>query len=337
MGRIRDLVVQQSFPDPKPTTNPYIVMLRDALVSTSGVRVQTFSWRRVLLGRYDVFHAHWPEILVDGASPLKAVVRQGLFVVLLLRLGALRTPIVRTQHNLELPSGLNRVQRGLLIWFDRATTLRIALNEHTPGAQGAAGVVIPHGHYRAWFSRYPRAERVTGRLGYFGLIRRYKNVESLIRVFEEVPGPYTLHIAGKPSTDDLAESLRALSVLDDRVSLHLAFLTDEELVQVATASELVVLPYTHMHNSGGVLAALSLDVPVLIPRTPTNTALAAEVGPGWVHQYDGDLDVEALRRGLDEVRTVPRAEAPDLTGRDWDAAGTKHLEAYRRALALRRG
>jgi beta-1,4-mannosyltransferase len=76
------LVVQQSFPRPRPTTNPYLVMLRDAVAAVPGVEVRTFTWRGALLDRYDVFHVHWPEILVSGHSPLKALVRQGLTVLL---------------------------------------------------------------------------------------------------------------------------------------------------------------------------------------------------------------------------------------------------------------
>ena len=41
----------------------------------------------------------------------------------------------------------------------------------------------------------------------------------------------------------------------------------------------MVLPYRQMHNSGAVLAALSLDRPVLVPATDQR-GLGAEVGPG---------------------------------------------------------
>ena len=53
-------VVQQSFPTPRPTTNPYLVMLRDAVDAVPGVTVRTFSWRAALTRRADVFHVHWP-------------------------------------------------------------------------------------------------------------------------------------------------------------------------------------------------------------------------------------------------------------------------------------
>ncbi len=331
----RPLVVQQSFPEPRPTTNPYIVMLRDALAATPGVEVRTFSWRRALRADYDVFHVHWPEILVEGSSPLKALVRQALFALLVLRLRLARIPWVRTQHNLELPSGISRRQRLLLTWADRWTTLRIALNHDTPVPPGTLAAVVPHGHYREWYARHPRAERRPRSLGFVGLIRRYKNVEGLLTAFAGVPGEASLRVAGRPSSEELGASLRALAAADPRVELSLAFLDEPELVEVVSSCALLVLPYSHMHNSGTVLAGLSLDTPVLVPATATNAELAAEVGPGWVLQYADDLDAEDLVTALADVSAADRATSPDLSRRDWPTGAAAHVEAYREAVAAR--
>ena len=102
------LTVLESFPEPRPTTNPYIVMLREALEGTPGVRVLTFSWRTALTADYDVFHVHWPDILASGQSPLKTLARQALLALLLLRLRLTRTPVVRTLHNLGRRDGASR-------------------------------------------------------------------------------------------------------------------------------------------------------------------------------------------------------------------------------------
>ena len=224
----RPLVVQQSFPDPRPTTNPYIVMLRDALAATPGVEVRTFSWSRALRGDYDVFHVHWPEILVTGSTRFKTLARQLLFVLLLLRLRLARIPWVRTQHNLELPSGISRRQRWLLLWADRWTTLRIALNDDTPVLPDTLAAVIPHGHYREWYADQVRAPRRPRTYGFVGLIRRYKNVDALLEAFARVPGDVSLRVAGKPSSRELADTLRALAAADPRVELSLTFLSDAD-------------------------------------------------------------------------------------------------------------
>jgi len=335
-GQARPIRVLQSFPTPRPTTNPYIVMLARSLQSDPGIAMSTFTWKRALLGRYDVFHAHWPEILVSGHSPVKTAARQLFTILLLARLRLTRTPIVRTVHNLELPRDLSRSQTAILRAFDRWTTLRVRLNDTTPIAAGQAYETILHGHYRDWFAPFARRSAQPGALAFFGLIRRYKNVEGLLRAFRGAEGPLRLTVAGKPSSEELADSIRSIAAEDPRVSVAFAFLTDAELVEVATAAELVVLPYSEMHNSGGVLSALSLDRPVLVPATPSNDSLAEEVGPEWVLRYEGQLTAAAIEAAVRSAGQVHDGR-PDLSRRGWEQTGALHRGAYRRAVALARG
>jgi beta-1,4-mannosyltransferase len=333
----RSLVVLQSFPTPKPTTNPYLVMLGESLRSVPGVTVKTFAWRTALFGRYDVFHAHWPEILVTGHSPVKTLAKQLLTAALVARLWATRTPLVRTVHNVGAPEGLSRIQRMLLTLIERRTTLRIRLNPTTDIPSGPF-VTIPHGHYRDWFARYPARESVPGQLGYFGLIRRYKGVEGLLRAFTGIGlAALSLRVGGHPSSAELAETVRGLAAADPRIALQLAFLSDEEVVELVTSSELVVLPYRFMHNSGGALAALSLDRPVLLPDNAVNRLLSGETGAGWVHLYTGELTSEALVAALSDLRADRPGGRPDLSARDWSRAGAAHLAAYRQAIAEAKG
>jgi beta-1,4-mannosyltransferase len=336
-----ELVVLQSFPRPRPTTNPYLVMLGRSLAELPDVRVLTFSWRRALRGGYSVFHVHWPEILVSGTGPLKKAVRQLLFAAVVLRLRATRTPLVRTVHNLELPSGISRREVLLLRWAERWTTLRIRLNDETPVPDGALFETVVHGHYRDWFAPYPRAATEPGRLAFVGQLRRYKGVDRLIAVFTATRGrtreQLQLRVAGNPSTPQLGDELRSAAATDPRVSVSLGFLDDADLVAEVTAAELVVLPYREMHNSGGALAALSLGRPVLVPDNAVNERLAEEVGPAWVHRYPGELTADHLLGAVAALRAAPPAGAPDLHRRDWDRVGEAHAAAYRRALRALRG
>lgn len=335
-GGGRPVRVLVSFPAPRPTTNPYIVMLGESLASTEGVEMTHFSFRTALIGRYDVFHAHWPEILMAGDLSPKVLARRLMTVLFFARLALTRTAVVRTVHNLELPSGISRFERGMLRWFERLTTLRIRLNEVTELPSGTSFATIPHGHYRDWFASYPKAAAITGRIGYFGLIRRYKGVEALIEAFSQLPDPdLSLHVAGRPSNDELADTIRAMAAADERIGTHLAFLDDAELVEAVTTAELIVLPYRFMHNSGATLTALSLDRPVLVPDTEVNRLLEREVGPGWVFRYGEDVTPATLTGTLAASRDADRSPRPDLSGRDWDDAGRQHLAAYRRALTRR--
>lgn len=330
------LVVMLSFPPPLATSNPYNMMLANSLRLVPEVVVKNFSWREALTGRYDVFHAHWPEILVTGTSPMKKLAKQGLFLVLITKLRLTGTPWVRTVHNLDLPRGITRRERLLLRLADRWTTLRITINHSTTVPLGQAAETILHGDYTNWYSKHLSSEQVAGRILYFGTIRRYKGVPGLVRAFREIKDPaLSLHVAGRLSNPDYERELRTLAAGDERVSLSFAFLPEEILVREVGEASLVVLPYPEMHNSGSALAALSLRRSVLVPRNEVNQALSDEVGTGWVHMYEGTLAGEDILRGLDAVQAQPDAAGPDFSARDWTIGGQKHVAAYRRAIQMK--
>ena len=329
--------VLQSFPDPRPTTNPYLVMLRRSLDALPAVDLHTFTWRRALLGRYDVFHVHWPETLLAARTPARVARRRALVALLLLRLRLTRTAVVRTVHNLRPHEGVPHVDALLLGLLERQARVLIRLNDETPVPAGTRALTAQHGHYRDWYADYEVPERVPGRVAFVGLVRPYKNVDGLVAAFRETadaaPGA-SLHVAGSAASDTLAEQLRAAAGDDPRISLTLQFLEDADLVDAVGRAELVALPYREMHNSGAALLALSLGRPVLLPRNATNARLAEEVGPEWVHLFDGVLTAEMLLDALTASGRIRPGDRPDLSAREWDLTGAHHLDAYRLARSV---
>lgn len=329
----RQVTALMSFPATKPLGNPYRLLLEQGLRKAPGLTIKHFSWRTALLGDYDVFHVHWPEILLEGTTPAKTAVRRLLFVLFMIRMRVRGIPIIRTLHNLELPSGIDPVEVALLRAMERQTAVWIRLNTSTELPDDRPGVTILHGHYRDWYGQYAAAPQVPGRVIFQGLVRRYKNVPALVTAFRGMTDPAaSLHILGKPSTPELADQIRIAAGDDSRISLQLGFVEEEDLVAEITAAELVVLPYQEMHNSAAVLTALSLDRPVLVPDNEVNRKLAAEIGPGWVHTYTGDISSTALEAALADVRNERPDGRPDLDARDWDLGGIQHADAYRLAL-----
>lgn len=325
------LRVMTSHRQPRATTNPYIVQLDAALSAESGIEYHRFSWGRALTGSMDVFHTHWTEAIMDGGTPVRRWSKQAALLVAVLMMRLRGVAIVRTIHNLEQPSGLSIVERAVLALVEGGTRLRIRINDVTDLPDDLPVATILHGDYVEWFADQPRHAPISGRFGYFGLIRRYKGVETLVESFGQLPDPeVSLRIGGRPSTPEIAETLMAMAGADPRIQLDLKFLDDNELVEIATESELVVLPYRFMHNSGSVLAALSLDRPVLVPRNEANHALSDEVGPGWIQFFDGDLSPDDLRSALDNVRAAALTH-PDLSARGWARAAAAHVAAYAEA------
>jgi beta-1,4-mannosyltransferase len=329
------LVVLQSFGSPTARTNPYLTQLLSSV--SPAVSVETFSWRRAIVGRYDVFHCHWPEHLIRNKSWRQRWLGRALFALLLARLRLRRTAVVRTAHNITPHEQGGRVERLLLNRFDRRTSLWIALTDRTPLPAGATVRVIPHGHYRDWYARYAVPPARPGQLLFFGLIRPYKGVEELLDSFLECADPEArLRIVGAGADPELVQRVERATRSDPRVTAHLAHATDEQLAAEIGAAGAVVLPYREMHNSGVLLLTLSLGRPVVVPDSDVAAAMSAEVGPGWVNTFRPPWDSAALAGAVELSRQALPARPPDLHAREWAQIGDLHVAAYREAVRIAR-
>ena len=323
--------VLQSVPPARPTTNPYVVQLVESTGALTPVA--SFTWLRALFGRYDVFHVHWPENLLKADDPARRALRRVRTLALLARLRLTGTAVVRTMHNERPHEALGRVDGWLMARLDALTGTWICLNRHTRTPEHGRRVVIVHGHYRDWYAEVPRAAAVPGRLACVGLLRPYKGVEALLEAFLHwTRADASLLVAGRPTSDALRRTVQAAAEADARVELVLEHLDDAAMAQAVTGSELVVLPYRAMHNSGAALLALSLDRPVLVPRNAVTDDLADEVGERWVQRFDGDLDADVLAQALEALRVPAPAPGPDLSARDWSAVAAQHVAAYEAAV-----
>lgn len=329
MKRIR---VLESFPEPRPTTNPYLVQLVRSLDSSERLIVRRFSWKEALTGDYDVLHLHWPDALLAGRNRLSRFLKLLAVVVLMIRLSIRRTPIVRTVHNAR-PHESTLRARWVERLAGRRTRVRIHLNDTE--ARLAGDIVIPHGDYRAWYSQLPRESVRDDTISYVGLIRPYKGVEDLIAAFRSLGESGTemmLEIAGAPRTTALAEALTELIGDAPNIRTTFAFLPDDAFVRQVTSSRLVVLPYREMSNSGVALAVLSLDRPILVPRSAHTLALQREVGARWVALFDAPLTAPQLGAALESVHPPVVGEVVAFTSRDWGEVAQRHVDAFETAL-----
>lgn len=332
--RDRPVRVLESVRELRATTNPYIVQLVETLARRDDTDVVLFGFARAIAGRYDVFHVHWPELMMTSArTPLRRLARRLLTTAFITRLRLTRTPVVRTWHNLVRPDGLSRWDHRLLDALERRTKHVIRLTDQTAPPLDVPTSTIVHAHYRDWFEPVIDATRNPRRVLYFGLIKPYKGVEQLLEAVADSPeADLDVRLVGSPSDPTLADQVRAAVAADARVSADLSYADDATLAAEIAAAALVVLPYKAMHNSGALLLALSLDTPVLAPDNEVNRRLADEVGEGWLHLFEGTLTVEDLERALKAVAVNPPGGRPDLSAREWPESAALHAAAFRAAL-----
>jgi beta-1,4-mannosyltransferase len=329
--------------------NPYTRLLYGPMAA----EVLDFSHRRALATRHDIFHLHWPEWELNCiVNPFEAALRLRLKLFLIDLMRARGTKVIWTAHNLKAHDGLHpRLER----WFWNAFTKRvdgyialtdsgrIAAKARFPNLKCASGYVVNHGHYR---DEYPhdsnenaRDELGIGRSArvalFFGQIREYKNVPILIREFSKVEGEVVLCIAGKPNSEQLADQLQAASSTDPRVRVYLETIPTSKVGLFLRASDLVVLPYRDIFNSGSALLALSFNRPILVPDRGAMSELRSQVGPEWVRTFDGEVDSLDLARALDWACSASRATVAPLDELAWPKLAEQTLRAYEDVVARR--
>lgn len=327
--RDRKFVVLEATAPPKGTTE-YV----DQVTAFADPAFEfLFLSARTAFRRADVFHVHWPELIVRGRNTPATIVRcLGLYALLLL-MRLRKTAIVRTLHNLQPHEPGSILERWVVGRLERQTDLFVRINPLTPVPHGPC-VTIPHGHYRNCYASHPKSPAVAGRIAFVGLIRPYKGVEQLISAFRATRTPgLSLRIAGKP-TDAMRAVVAGATESDPRISVRFGYLPDKDFVSEISAAELICLPYENVHNSGALLAALSLNRPVLVKSTPTTRTLAEEVGPGWVHFFDDRITPNDIDHAIEVVRESPRTESPTLVARDWPTIGAKYSAAFRQAMRV---
>lgn len=321
----------ESFPAPHSQTNPYSVQLFRSFPPE--VDASYFSWIGAIRGDYDVFHLHWPEVFVRSVSGPKSLIRGALFLLILIRIRIGKKALVRTLHDQVPHEPPNFLQKWLIELSERWTTLWIVLSSASEAPEGALSRRSTIGHFENWFEPIEIAP-VPGRLLHFGLVRRYKGVDTLVRAFQELDDPaLSLRIVGTVQDEDLERTITEACAADSRITADCNYVSDEVLRSEVLSSSLVVLPFSRITNSSSLVLALSLQRPVLAPSAPSILEIAEEVGPGWVYLYDDTLAPADIETALRQVRDCPPSQPPDLSLRDWTRIGHDHAEAFEFAYA----
>lgn len=327
--------------------NPYNNLLYRPMAGW-GVRVEDFYPHRLLFGRHDIWHLHWPEAVLNLRQAWLALPLAYTLMALLEFARRRGTKVIWTVHNLRAherryPRLEARLWRSLVEHVDGYIALteggKANALDRFPALGDRPGFVIPHGHYRAIYPDTIARDEARARLAlppdarvvaWLGQVRPYKNLARLIATFRALPDPdLRLLLAGKPAGRELADELLQAAHGDPRVRLALGFVPDDEVQVYLRAADLVVLPYRAILNSGSALLALSFDRPILVPGHGAMTELGRGAGREWVRIYDGELTPAVLQDALTWALETPRDLAAPLRGLSWETIARQTLAAYR--------
>lgn len=311
--------------------NAYVESLYEAM---QPMKVAGFSWLRAIFGAYDVLHLQWPEHLMRHRSATIRALRHALCWVLLVRLRACQTPVIRTMHNLEPHAASSQAEARLLRLLDSLVVSRIWLTDpsdygFTPDRDDE---IIPHGDYSKMCERLDNsaspalAEDID--LLAFGILRPYKGIDRVARAIRDTEHIQLLICGKAPDPAYLAE-LRQIAFQAPNIRLEPGRVDDETLVKTIRASRSAIAAYPDLYNSGVVFLALTLERPVLVLSNPSAYRLRDEFGPGWVRVLDA-VSAEAIYDAL-LIPTPPTP--PDFGHRTWESIGESHRALFDRMAA----
>lgn len=243
-------------------------------------------------------------------------------------------PILLTAHNVLPHVGATDadVRRRVYASFDGIVvhTERGAAQLERFGVAVDRIVRIPHGTFDA--PDVATIEPPNGRtLLFFGLIRRYKGLDVLVRALPQIRDA-RLVVAGDPldPVEPLQQLARELGVAD-RIEWRLGFLSSEEVEAVMREATLAVFPYPSGESASGALAtALGHGRPAVV--TEVLGEAVTEYGAGSVVPPDdpGAL-AAAVNRLLDEPAALEEAFHGARRAREglsWGAIAEAHERFY---------
>jgi glycosyltransferase involved in cell wall biosynthesis len=332
------------------TMNPYVHLLGDAVAAACACPVAyedtitpavAARWR----GKADVWHIHWADGLVRGRSLFSSLRKLAALALGLAQARRAGIAIVYTAHNV----GRQDDGGGLLGRLAEEIVYRCADAVHVHDDEvrrrlsrpAERVAVIPHGNYIGAYPDTTNRADARKRLGIapdafvylaLGQIRPYKGLDELIAAFRTLPGErLRLLIAGHPHDPQVGEALRAHAACDERITLDLRFVPDDEIQHYMHTTDVCVLPYRSGTTSGAAILAFSFARAVIAPDVWPFRGLLAE-GGGLLYAPDAG----ALRRALLEAQTPGLAQrwgeqalaiAHTL---DWGDIARQHVDVYRK-------
>lgn len=253
------------------------------------------------LGGARVVHLHWVwafGLELSSRSDLVKRATEAWFGIWLWTLRLLGMRLVWTAHNvLPLTPVFVDDQRArkrlvascdLVIAHSKSTLQQLA----GLGIVPRRSVVIPHGPFTSAVDsaslRTPGAGQGPRRLLFFGKVRPYKGVDTLLAAFAAMPADLDVHltVAGECTDTELRAQLAEFADRSGgRVTLQLERVPEAQLAGLLQEADAMVLPYRQITTSGSGMLGLGHGRPLVVPDIPE----LAELPDDAVFRYDGTV------------------------------------------------
>jgi len=165
----------------------------------------------------------------------------------------------------------------------------------------------------------------------FGDLRSNKGVSAALRAFRQLPhAPAALWVVGRPRDVEVCREIEAASKSDPRIRFRFEYIPDEEVGETIAASDVVLLPYESVLNSGVLHLAGDFGRYVVAP----DIGLFREMIRGRRRRFFKPGSVGSLRRAMETAfrtaKDLPGDGASEVLRYDsWDESARLLIRAYR--------
>ena len=287
-----------------------------ASIEKEGGEIIAYSKRKLVFGEYDVVHIHWPEFLFCRQKRVDTLFFLFVNCVSLWIAKCLRgKKIVWLCHE---PYPHDRSPKKYLmvvvpfvylithVYFLSKIGMEKAY-EYLPILKKKPYLLFKHPAYP--IKKYEDLVCGDTDLLAFGLVRKYKNYEELIKMIlhvnQKAEHSLNFRLVGYCSDDELKKSLSKLAEKSDSVEVELEFISEERLTSLIESCRAVIFNYREITNSGAAIRALSQGRPIVGPRIGALIELEEEFGSDKVYLFDS-LDESEILKAAEWIKSATR-------------------------------
>lgn len=306
---------------------------------------------------YKIIHLHWLNYYYLERSLMRSLMNGLKFIFCLAFAKLIGVRIVWTCYNLypheNVHPGLSRFMRRLFVRLcDSILVLHESMVPQIRENYNYRGKIecFNLGDYRILYPvkgldrneargalDIPENSDVIINLGH---IRRYKNLEILIKAFLnsrlEKEHDLRLVIGGKVFEDAYANEIQALAQGHSEILLHLEYIPDEKMEEYMIASDIMIVLQEMRGVSGNLYLAASYGIPILTTERSGATAeLVKEHGLGEVCEFGAEqvgMTIDSLLDDKDRLNRYTENEKVFIASNSWEKSAAVHIRVYKKLL-----
>lgn len=260
-------------------TNSYINNLKKYLCTyNKNIDIVGKNFKRdIFKEQYDIVYLNWIEGYVAQKNKLLSYIYLCLIKYMLVFWTKKNKIIVWTYHN-KFPhesKDMKIAKKIMNIMFKYSNIVIVHSEDSKKYCESVHGkntkiMYYPHPNYISNYKNVLKSKSNKSiNIGFFGAIKPYKGIENIIDSFKHIKETnINLKIIGRPYSKEYKERLECMVRDDNRISLDLRFIDDDEISDVFSEIDILVMSYGEESFliSGSAILSFSMKTPIIAPK-----------------------------------------------------------------------